>query len=214
MNGIEVLSDLILEIGVDLDPNLRVSSDDVTIRRMVRFINAAGRELMERAEWSRLTRDASVPRGTLSWPLPDDHHRLADINPVRLNTDPLTEQRYKPVRLVVAPEQWAFISARPSRQDYCYLNQGRLLFSNPVPLLGATVTYISDNWVEGHNALTQDGDVFNLPPNLLVRGALWRWLRQEGDPSFQDVVSEYEGMIEREIFADRGIPNASVAAGP
>ena len=104
-------------------------------------------------------------------------------------------------RPIVDREQWAFISSQPSLQPYYHLSGGNLLLSTNA--LGFDVSYISTNWVVGKDKISADGDLFNIPEALIVRGAVWRWKRQKGFP-FDDVLAEYEADIAAEIKADRG----------
>ena len=198
MTALSVLLDASSEVGIDL-PEENATSTEVSVRQIVAHVNFTGQELVRRAEWTKLTRRVDVAEGD-SYVLPNDYHRLAERGAVNLIT---TDNTYVPIRVVVSPEQWAFLQSRASLQHYCHLEDGELKFIPRIPFSGARVTYISDQWVEGGTRITGNGDVFDVPEALLVKGAVWRWKRQKGQ-SYSDDLSEYEAMLLAEIKADRG----------
>lgn len=193
MTAQTVMERVVTACGVDRVAT--VAGADFETRQFVAEINAAGQDIALRAEWSRLFKTVPVTIGTTSFPLPADFREMAESGAVTTAS--------QPVRVVVMPEQWAFLSQYPSGQLYCHLQGGNLLFSPALPQ-AASVTYLSRNWVAGDKeAVTDDGDTFNIPEGLLALGAVWRWKRAKGLP-YDDQLAEYEADLEAHLKADRG----------
>ena len=199
MTAQTALSSVILASGVDI-PNARVDSTDIATRQFVAAMNATGKELNRRAEWPETMSSRTFISG-VSFDLPTNFSRLPERGAVRLVT---SDDTYKPVRVVVAPEQWAFLESRESLQPYCHLSEGQLHFLPELDFNGAMVSYVTNEWVSGSNQITEDGDTFNVPEELVVMGALWRWKRQKGLP-YQDELAEYEAAMLADIKAGRGL---------
>jgi hypothetical protein len=74
--------------------------------------------------------------------------------------------------------------------------------------VGATIDYLSKNWVLGdpyeeRDVFRADDDTTLFPERLLAKGLIWRWKRQKGLP-FEDNLAEFEADLLQEINADRG----------
>ena len=192
-----VLRTVLLQIGLD-QPDVQITSDDYEMRQIAALMNAVGEDIAGRAEWSGLYRDWAVPGGLDKADLPPDFRKLAEKGAARLS-----KNGFRPIRVVVAPEQWAFLTARPSAQPYCHLAQGKLLFSPTLPKPGAAIRYVSKHWVEGKAELTQNGDRLLLPERLVEKGTIWRWKRQKG-LAYDDMLAEFEADLAADIKADRG----------
>ncbi len=197
MTAETVLTNVLLEIGLD-NPTAQLSSDDYEILQIRALMNAAGKDIARRAEWSRLYKDMTIGGGLSEIDLPVDFHEMAEYGAVRLN-----KAGFYPVRPVVSPEQWAFLIARPSAQPYYHLAGGKILFSPTLDVDGAKLRYVSKYWVTGKEEVTQNGDTLLIPENLLEKGTIWRWKRQKGLP-FDDQMAEFEADLMTEIKADRG----------
>ncbi|MEG9884920.1 MAG: hypothetical protein V6Z86_10035 [Hyphomicrobiales bacterium] len=197
MSAETVLNNVLLQIGLD-PPSPQLSGDDYDIRQIGALMNAAGEDIAGRAEWSGLYRDWSVPGGLTQVDLPRDFQKMASRGAARLNG-----KGFRPIRLVVAPEQWTFLTARPSAQPYCHLAQGKLRFSPPLPVEGATIRYVSTQWVEGKAGITQNGDRLKIPERLVEKATVWRWRRQKG-LAYDDMLAEFEADLVADIKADRG----------
>ena len=181
--------------GCGIDRAATVTGSDFETRQFRAVINAAGDDIALRAEWSKLFTTATIASGTSSYALPADFREMAESGAVRTAT--------APVRVVVMPEQWAFLTQNPSGQLYCHLSGGNLLFSPALPA-AATLTYLSKNWVAGgKDAVTDDGDTLLIPESLVALGAIWRWKRAKGLP-YDDQLAEYEADLEAHLKADRG----------
>jgi len=197
MTAETVLENVLLEIGLDRSAP-QLTAGDYETRQIKAFMNATGKDVAHRAEWSRMFGDLTVPGGVDNAVLPDDFHQMAEQGAVRLN-----KSGFHPVRAVTAPEQWAFLTARPSAQPYFHLAGGKVLFSPILDADGALVRYVSKHWVEGKEAITENGDTLLIPERLVEKGTIWRWRRQKGLP-FDDMMAEHEADILAEIDADRG----------
>lgn len=197
MTAETILQNVLVEIGLDL-PDAQLSSESFEMRQLRTFMNAAGQDISRRAEWSRLSVDWTVAGGLGAVDLPDDFFEMAEQGAVRVNTS-----GFHPIRSVVAPEQWEFLSARGSTQPYYHLKGGQLLFAPALPADGARVRYVSQNWVQGRSTVEQNGDTILIPERLVEKGTIWRWKRQKGLP-FDDCLAEFEADLIAEIKADRG----------
>ncbi|QAX31312.1 phage adaptor protein [Leisingera sp. NJS204] len=192
-----VLQGVLMEIGLDL-PDAQIGGDSFEMRQLRGMMNAAGVDIASRAEWSRLYTDWTIGGGVSSVALPDDFHQMAEQGAVRID-----KAGFRPVRAVVAPEQWDFLTRRPSTQPYYHLRSGQLHFAPALPSEGALVRYVSTNWVDGGDHITQNGDSLLIPERLVEKGAIWRWKRQKGQP-YDDNLAEFEADLIAEIKADRG----------
>lgn len=192
-----VLQNVLLEIGLDV-PNPQVSGDSYEMRQVRKFINDAGKDIARRTEWSLMKKDWLIAGNVLAADLPPDFQEMVETGAARIN-----REGYHPIRAVVDEELWGLMAVRPSSQPHYHLSGGRLLFSPTLPPEGAVVRYISSNWVEGRDHVSQNGDNLLIPERLVEKGAIWRWKRQKGLP-FDDVLAEFEADLIADIKADRG----------
>lgn len=197
MTAEAVLNNVLLEIGLD-NPTAQLTSSEYDIRQIKAFMNAAGKDISRRTEWSRLYKELIVVGGISEVVLPDDFQEMAEQGSVRLN-----KAGFNPVRVVVAPEQWEFLAGRPSVQPFYHLSGGKVLFSPVLDADGARIRYVSNHWVEGKGEVTQNGDNLLIPERLVEKGTIWRWKRQKGLP-YDDMLAEFEADLIAEIKADRG----------
>lgn len=194
MTAQTILKAILLECG--LDDDAEVGGTDFQTQQIIEFMNAAGKDAAKRGEWSKLHRSLNVDPNILSADLPDDFQEMAESGSVRL-----IDATYKSVRVIVSPEQWDFLSARPSTQPYYHIRDGKLLLT--VNTGGVAFTYISKNWVGDKEAITTNTDDPVIPHRLIERGAIWRWKRQKGLP-YDDVLAEFEADLDADYKADRG----------
>lgn len=197
MSAETVLENVLVEIGLDL-PGVQIASDLFAMKQIRSFMDATGDDVSRRTEWSRLYEDLTVPGAVASVALPDNFQQLAERGAVRIN-----KAGFHPSRGVVAPETWAFLTARPSAQPHHHLQGGQLHFSPALPAEGALVRFVSSQWVVGRDKIEQNADTFLIPERLLEKGTIWRWKRQKGLP-YDDILAEYEADLIAEIKADRG----------
>jgi hypothetical protein len=173
-----------------------------TAVRLLAFIHEAGEEITRRAEWSKLYQERTLTSGLSSYALPVDFHRLVQGGAIILNDTAKT-----PVLPVKAMDVWSHIDANPSSQPYFFMSGGNVLFS---PALTATASfrYISTGWINGAagniSEFAADTDTAKFSETLLALGALVRLKRANG-LRYDDLLSEFEAELEREIKADRGM---------
>ena len=191
-----VLSDVLLALGIDR-PSAQISSDDFEMRQIRMFMNDAGKDIAKRAEWERLQASLSVTGGTSSVPLPGDFQEMSETGAAYVVDG-------GPIRAVVAPEMWAFLGNNPSTQTYYHLRGGNIEFIPDIPAAGAVINYVSKNWVENSDQITENGDTLKIPERLLKEGTIWRWKRAKGLP-YDDELAEFEAHLLADIKADRGL---------
>lgn len=197
MSAEAVLIDILNEIGIDRS-NPQINATDFEMRQIVDFMNETGDEIAERAEWSKMYNDWVVPGGQTAVNLPTDWRRIASTGSARLTGT------YAPIRVIIDPETWGFLQARPSVRQYCHVSSGQLQFAPILPLQGATVKYQVKAWVtDNKEAITENGDNVLIPESLITKGTVWRWKRQKGLP-YDDYVAEYEAALITLLKADRG----------
>lgn len=197
MSAETILTNVLLEVGLDID-NPQLSGTNYDVLQIRQFMNAAGKDVASRAEWSGLISEESIAGSVSEAALPSDFYELTETGAVRLN-----KADFAPVRNVIAPEMWALLTARPSSQAYFHLAEGKVLFSPALDSDGAVLRYLSNQWVVGKTQITQNSDTLVIPERLVEKGAVWRWKRQKGLP-YEDWLNEYEADILAEIKASRG----------
>lgn len=197
MSAEAILIDILNEIGIDRS-NPQVNATDFEMRQIVDFMNEAGDEIAERAEWSKMYNDWVIPGNQSYADLPSDWRKIASTGSARVTGT------YAPIRLITDPETWGFLQSRPSTRQYCHIASDRLNFAPQLSAAGATVKYQVKAWIEDDKlAITENGDNFLIPESLIVKGTVWRWKRQKGLP-YDDHVAEYEASIITLLKADRG----------
>lgn len=197
MTAINVLEDLAVEVGGISLSGLSVSSTDDAIRQMVQMINAAGHEIMRRADWSKLLSREFHDAAPNEIDLPDDFHRFPESGAI-FRGNPLS-----PVRIIVDKNLALFLrESPPDDQRYCFINTTAIEFY-PDETEDTEINYISRQWVDGKDKVTENGDVLLIPEELVVRGAVYRWRRARGQ-SYEDTVSEFEAALAAEVKANRG----------
>ena len=202
MNAGQVFAAMKLRTA-DIGPT-SVSSSDVEVRRMVDALNSTGLELMRRAEWRGLMKVYTDTPGSGAefTPLPQDFHRLQENNAVFL------EPNRRAVKVITSSVLWdaaANSSATPI-YNYCRIDNNRLYFW---PLFDGvkemTLRYISDRWVADSTVISANADEFNVPFDVLLKGAVYRWHRTKGF-DYTDYLSEYEAALQAELLVNRGSP--------
>ena len=204
----EALESLSLRTTDITDPS--VTSTDTEVRRMFDALNATGFDMMRRAEWRDLLKVINVVSPVESIPLPDDFHRLQENNAVVVR---LTASSVRIAKMVNSPILWEHIDSVPGLGlIYPYARiQGDTLHLHPTVETSqstgqsVTVHYVSKNWVGGGDRIANNGDRLNLPGDVLVKGAVYRWNRLKGF-DYEDYLSEYEAALQAEITVNRGLP--------
>lgn len=193
-----VLGRVLVRLGLGI-PTPNIASQDVEMSQIRVLMTDAGRDIARRAEWPRLSRVLMVPGPGSSVPLPADFQKFPESGAVRL-----AGAGFAPVRVVVSPEQWEFLTATPSKQPYCHLTEGELRFSPDFGSGGVIIRYISNAWSGSGDKAAQNGDELFIPERLVETGTVYRWLRQKGFP-FDDILAEHEADLLDDIKAARGV---------
>jgi len=194
----DILPDILTECGLDVSVP-EISAPDFQMRQMASLMNAAGRDINSRGEWSKSMAEFTVANAALA-PLPADFQEMTSAGGVTLNG-----AGYTPVRAVISPEMWQMLSAAPSSQQYYFLESGSVKFSPAIGAAGAVVRYITTGWiVGGKGTVSSNDDVPVFPNELLRRAVVWRFKRQKGLP-YDDLVSEFEADLFVALKADRGV---------
>jgi hypothetical protein len=203
-----ILPEILAECGIDR-PNAQISDNTFEMRQLTALMNAAGRDIITRAEWAKGTKefivavpeqltpdDPIIPQA--SAPLPADFQRIAGTGAVIVNG-----YDHRPARPVLSPEMWQLLEQHPSSQQFYQLREGRIHFLPLINQSGARVRYISSQWIEGKDGVTSNDDVPIFPEHLLTRSTIWRWKRQRGLP-FDAYLADFEDDLALAIKADRG----------
>jgi len=199
MSAEDVFRAVLLEIGLDREsPN--IGAADFETRQIREFINQAGRDVARRAEWSRLYATETVAGSVSSQALPGDFQEMGERGSVWLDKASGT---FTAVRPVLDPATWDMVSQRPSATLYWHLRGGDILFSDTLDADGAKFSYLSNQWVDGKTAVTENADTLKIPERLVRGLAVVNWLREKGKP-FDDQLAEYEANLAADIAADRG----------
>ncbi len=194
-----MLEAILPEVSIDnMSPT--VSDGGFEMRQILAFMNAAGRDINRRAEWSEVIKSFTVSAQLAEFVLPSDFQEMTEMGSVRVNITNGTA-----IKKVVAPEAWDFLSQNPSAQNYYHLRDGKILFSPVLPAGGAIISYVSKNWVSGGKAILElDEDTSLIPEHLIERNTIARFRRQKGMP-YEDYLAEYEADLNTAILANRGI---------
>jgi hypothetical protein len=174
-------------------------TNDPNAQTMVALAEEAGGEIARRADWRRMLK--TLPVSASPELLPSDYQRLAPGGAVRMADG-------RCFRLVTNDAQWAVIAAVAPSEPYCHLRGKEMRLSPAASAVGATIDYLSKNWVLGdpyeeRDVFRADDDTTLFPERLLAKGLIWRWKRQKGLP-FEDNLAEFEADLLQEINADRG----------
>jgi hypothetical protein len=174
-------------------------SDDANAQTMVALAKETGDEIARRADWQAMLKTASVV--STPYPLPADFQRLVAGGAIRTAAGNF-------FRLVTEGSQWVVIEASASVQPFFSVRGKKVLFAPVQAAVGATVEYVSKNWIIGDPYAERDGfksddDKTAFPERLLMKGIIWRWKRQKG-LSYEDELAEFEADLQQEAAADRG----------
>lgn len=174
-------------------------ADDPNAQTMITMAKEAGDEIARRVDWRSMLKTATV--SVSPFELPGDFQRLIPGGSVRTAAAAFC-------RVVTVGSQWSVVAATASVQPFFFVRGKTMLFAPVDAAPGATVEYVSKNWIIGdpyeeRDTFKADDDKTAFPDRLLVKGIVWRWKRQKGLP-YEDNLSEFEADLAQEINADRG----------
>lgn len=202
MTVLTLLNRVALQAGVP-EFNSVISTTSRTAKEMLVHLHEAGEEVTRRAEWQALYKSMSLAAGLTTVAFPSDAHRLVSGAAIVCAATPFIP--FTPVRSI---DQFSIVSAQPSSSPFYFVSGGQIAFAPAVPAGGAVLRYISQNWITSGISdtatISLDGDVPKLSEPLLALGVLWRYKRAKG-LGYDDVLSEFEAELAREILADRGL---------
>lgn len=185
---------------VSLDRFVSVyGSNNPAAQTMLELAKLAGQEIAERFAWKALQRSDTA--SVSPYPFPADYDRLIEGGAVFTAVGDFA-------RPVKSPSQWAVVLQVPSTQPYYYLSTAGISFSPAGDAVGATITYVSKNWILGSTGTekadwTAEDDVAVFPERLLVLNLIWRWKRQKG-LNYDDPLAEFEAALAAATEEDRG----------
>lgn len=194
MTALQVLEQVLAEIGFTKEsPELSGSDEDIL--KIRQFINETGKEIAIRGEWRKLVKNVNLSGGIGEAILPSDFLKMPVYGAMWCdNTLPVI--RCEDISL------WQYILRNLSSRYYYVLQNGNILFNTVMPD-AVRYRYLSKNWVDDDkDEVTENGDSFLIPEQLLVRGAVWRWKREIG-LQYEDERQEYEALIITHLNADR-----------
>jgi hypothetical protein len=186
------------ECGLDVSaPD--ISSNDYQMRQILALMNAAGKDINTRAEWSKATKAHTIAAAATSFSLPSDFQEMAGAGAITHVSS------YGMFRPVTDESMWQFLSQNAPETPYYHIRSGVVYLTQAVATGGAQMIYISKNWLGTKSEITDNDDQPIFPDALLARGTIWRWRRQKGLP-YEDLMAEFEADLEAAIQADRGAP--------
>lgn len=180
--------------NVGLEPPVSAQDNEPDNVKMVQFVNETGLELVRRVDWSALTKRLQIDGlGTdTTYPLAPDHDRFGRGMTVSVNG--------MPVRGGVSADEWFSLVQSEGVPRY-FKVAGKTIGFYPYPAAAqpVMVSYQSNAWVTPEtgpdgSVMSSDTDISLIPEILLIRGAVWRFLRH-GGRDFGDHMAEYEAML-------------------
>lgn len=197
----KVVQGIVDSVGLNIE-NVSVSSQEEGMKRIVALMTQAGEDVSRRAEWSRSFKSVDIPANATEFDLPSDFQKMIDSGAIVIKG-----AGFSPVRVIVDPATWGFLSTVGSDQHYCHISGNKLLFNPNTGYTGATLNYVSTNWLyEGDtlsSVITSDTQTPIFPDHLLSLGTLWRYNRMVGLP-FDDLAAEFEANYTTALHSDRG----------
>lgn len=201
-------------------PTTVYGSSDTQVQQLVGLLEEEGNDLALRGEWEGLVREAThtttaaEDQGAITT-IADQGFRFIKGESFWDRTDDL------PVYGPLSSEEWQALKAVSNTGPrYHYrIRTGKLLV-NPTPAAGHTwaFEYVSKYWISDSASATfqqyfgADGDLLLLPPELLLMGLRWRWLKEKG-LDYSEVFRTYENQIKDTLGRDGGKPRLQMSDG-
>lgn len=179
-------------------------SEQQTERELKALANQAGKELMRRGEWPQLYKELTVAAAQSSVSVPADFHRLIAGGAV-IEGGAATAF----MNGATSSDQWTLLKKTTSTQPYFFINGGLISFYPNTTANGALVSYITDRWVSPASgadtaSFQADTDTPLFSEDLLVKGIIWRWRRNQG-MEYADHLAEFEADFTAELKAAKGM---------
>lgn len=206
MSALDVLNNILDEIGIEKDAPELSSETDKDIVEIREFMNLSGQDIVRRADFSNIIANKFLGGDVAQVSMPSNFLRfVSGGNAVKLNKSGV----FSSLINVDNDASWQLIKSIPSNNaKYYHVAQGFMKFSPDLDADGAFITYISKNWIDdvdtGKSEINDNGDILLIPEKLVHKGAVWRWLRKKGMP-YEDHISEFEADLLTELQSSRGI---------
>lgn len=202
MTYLSIVQDALVLAGIPR-PSGVISSTDPAVNSMAAMVSQTGRELVRRHEWQVLQTEktfTAIAQAEQTSAIPSDFDRF--INKTFYN-------RTACLRLFgpLSAQKWQRRQALTTAGIYGYFRQrGNSILISPDPTVGHIMAYeyITKNWVNGDkSSMTIDSDTSLFDENLLMLGALWRFLKSRGMEYAEDFRT-YETEVENAKANDGG----------
>ena len=212
MNAQELIQDLLLHLGMDLESELvTVDSTHFGVRQIQAMITDAGQEMAARAPWRKLLRvksglTSSMVEGRNVVPYPSDYHALQEAGSL------VDESTVQPIELWKQAGTWEVMrtSAKADSSMYAFLDHDGVALTKAGTI---SMRYYSREWVRAGDAtqdrVENDSDEFDLPLVCLRYGAMYRWRRSQG-LDYADVKAQYEALLDSEFRSSRNLESSDV----
>ena len=196
-NARQAIRDIAAEVGTVLTaPDVGSDAPDTALA--TRLLNAAGQDAAARKPWPKLMRREVLSRigpgdfpAISSYALPADYGWMSTECVVVAVTDEPSPVIYDPVSSLA---DWEAVN--DDRSSFILFND-RIHTRDDAG--SVHVTFVSNHWVSGaagsSDRVGGNEDTFKLPYRLLLDGAVWRWLRRNGD-AHREARSDWEADIE------------------
>ena len=215
MNANELIRDVMLHVGMDLEAELAVvDSTDFGVRQLQAFITDTGQEMAARAPWRKLLRVATSLTttsvgGRYVVPYPSDYHALQEEGSL------VDEDGNVVIKVWKEAGTWEAIRTAQESEDglWAFLDFDGVSLTKAGSI---RMRYYSRQWVRNGDA-TKDrvdmgDDIFDLPTVCLRYGTLYRWRRAQG-LDYADVKAQYEALVDSEFRTSRNVESADVVEG-
>ncbi len=209
MTLLSIVQDASVILGLP-EPSSVASSTDPATKKLMRFANQAGQELMRYHDWQNLI----VEQEFTSLNQQEQTNALPPSDYDRLIYNAMIWDRTSHIQLAGPTPQryWQLILSGISSgvSGYWRIIGNQL---NILPVLDAGHTlgfeYISKRWVESSLGVRQDKfmadtDTALLPENLLTLELVWRFQQSRGFAQYAEAMSTCEREKEKAAAADRG----------
>lgn len=196
-------------------PTAVYGSSDPQIQQIMGLLEEEGNDLSSRGGggWESLTREATHTtlaaddQGAIAT-IADDGFRYIKAQTFWDRTNDL------PVLGPVSAEEWQALKALANTgpRFHFRIRNGKLL-ATPTPAAGYTwaFEYVSKFWISDSAGTTYqqyfgaDSDLILLPPELVLMGLRWRWMREKG-LDYAELFRTYETQVKDALGRDGGKP--------
>lgn len=197
MKIIDIVNDVCDVVKIDRF-NSVYGANDENAQTMLTLALEGGSEIARRVDWRDLVKTFAVVSAPSAFP--SDFERVIPGGSVMTAAGEF-------VRPVSSRGQWRFMTAHPSVQPYYFLSETGVDFSPASAAIGASLLYLSREWVRASNGSTSsmiqsDDDEPIFPSELLIKNLVWRWRRYNG-LDYSDQLAEFEADLGMYETADK-----------